>query len=291
MSLSTVALLSPGDMGHAVGAVLVANGLEVITCLEGRSERTKSLAAKAGMAAVGTYAELVQRAQMIISIMVPVEVEKAAAQVADALRETGAEIVYVDCNAVAPETAKRVAATIEAAGSRAVDAGIIGGPPGKDASGTRFYCAGAHVAEFVRLNDYGLDVRAMGTEIGQASGLKMCYAALTKGTMALAFELMVAAERMGLLGALVAEWELSQAARYAGLQQSLPSVPTKARRWVGEMEEIAQTFADAGLTPQIFAGAAEMYRWVGASALADETPENYDRDRTLRQVIEILARK
>ena len=131
----------------------------------------------------------------------------------------------------------------------------------------------------------------MGAEIGQASGLKMCYAALTKGTMALALELMVAAERMGLLGALVAEWELSQAARYEGLQQSLPSVPTKARRWIGEMEEIAQTFADAELTPQIFAGAAEMYRWIGTSALADETPEDYDRDRTLRQVIKILARK
>ena len=137
MSLSTVALLSPGDMGHAVGAVLVANGLEVITCLEGRSERTKSLATKAGIAAVGTYAELVHRAQMIISIMVPAEVEKAAAQVADTLRETGAEIVYVDCNAVAPETAKRVAATIAAAGSRAAMAAAAAATSSSDADGDR----------------------------------------------------------------------------------------------------------------------------------------------------------
>ena len=59
MDLNTVALLSPGDMGHSVGAVLVANGLRVISCLEGRSERTRGLAEKAGIAAVNSYAEIV----------------------------------------------------------------------------------------------------------------------------------------------------------------------------------------------------------------------------------------
>ena len=290
MKLNTIALLSPGDMGHSVGAVLVESGLRVITCLEGRSERTKSLAKKAGIAAVDSYEKMVREAQMVISIMVPAEVEQAATRVAEALRQTGEEVVYVDCNAIAPETAKRVAASIEAVGSRAVDAGIIGGPPRSANSGTRFYTSGAHMAEFMRLNDYGLDVREAGAKIGQASGLKMCYAALTKGTAALALELMIAAERMGLLGTLIDEWEMSQADRYAGFQNSLPSVPTKARRWIGEMEEIAKTFGDAGLTPKIYEGAAEIYRLVGASTLADETPEDFDRDRTLQQVIELLAR-
>ena len=85
MDLNTVALLSPGDMGHSVGAVLVANGLRVISCLEGRSERTTGLAEKAGIPAVNSYAEMVCEAQMIISIMVPAEVE---------------QIVYVDCTAM-----------------------------------------------------------------------------------------------------------------------------------------------------------------------------------------------
>ena len=167
MDLNTVALLSPGDMGHSVGAVLVANGLRVISCLEGRSEGTGGLAEKAGIAAVDSYVEMVCEAQMVISIMVP----------AEALKKTGEQIVYVDCNAIAPETAKRVALVVEATGSRAVDAGIIGGPPRSANSGTRFYTSGTHAAEFMRLNDYGLDVREAGAEIGQASGLKMCYAA------------------------------------------------------------------------------------------------------------------
>jgi hypothetical protein len=101
---------------------------------------------------------------------------------------------------------------------------------------------------------------------------------------------MIAAERMGLLDALVGEWEMSHVDRYAGFQKGLPSVPTKARRWIGEMEEIAKTFVDAGLTPKIFEGAAEIYRLVGTTALADETPETFDRERTLQQVIELLAK-
>ena len=81
---------------------------------------------------------------------------------------------------------------------------------------------------------------------------------------------------------------MSQADRYAGFQKGLPSVPTKARRWIGEMEEIAKTLGNSGLTPKIFEGAAEMYRLVGTTSLADETPETFDREWTLQQVIELF---
>ena len=40
---------------------------------------------------------------------------------------------------------------------------------------------------------------------------------------------------------------------------------------------------------QIFQGAADIYRFVGKTALAGETPENIDQDRTLGQLIEMLA--
>jgi hypothetical protein len=81
---------------------------------------------------------------------------------------------------------------------------------------------------------------------------------------------------------------MSQADRYAGFQKGLPLVPTKARRWIGEMEKIAKTLGNSGLTPKIFEGAAEMYRLVGTTSLADETPETFDRERTLQQVIELF---
>jgi 3-hydroxyisobutyrate dehydrogenase-like beta-hydroxyacid dehydrogenase len=275
-------------MGHVVGQVLLKHGMPVLTCLEGRSERTRALAQKAGIEAVPSYSQLVRDVDLILSILVPAEAEKAARTVAQALMATGKKLVYVDCNAIAPETARAIAIIITAAGGRFVDAGIIGPPPRREGV-TRFYASGTDAREFEKLKIYGLDVRVIGTEVGQASGLKMCYAALTKGITALSTELLVAAWRLGLYEALVDEFQLSQPERYASMEQGLPGMPTKARRWIGEMEEIAKTFGDLGLTPKIYQGAADVYRFVGETPLATETPETLDRSRTLSRMIEILA--
>ncbi|MFC2020241.1 DUF1932 domain-containing protein [Chloroflexota bacterium] len=288
MAAQVVGILSPGDMGHAVGRVLVDNGLKVITCLEGRSKRTRELAGKAGIEAVQTYAQLVHDADIIISILVPAEAKKAATLVSQALEETGEKIVYVDCNAIAPDTVREIGEIIVKAGSRFVDAGIIGSPPSPERS-TRLYASGTDADEFEQLTKYGLEISVVGKEIGQASGLKMVYAAMTKGTSALSIELLVAAWRMGLYEALMGEWQISQKDRYDALSRSLPTVPSKSRRWIGEMEEIAKTFASVGLTPKILEGAADLYRFVGENPLADETPETLDRNRTLEQLIRVLA--
>ena len=288
MTVKAVGILSPGDMGHAVGRVLVERGMKVLTCLEGRSKRTCDLAMKAKIEAVPTYRQLVRDTDIILSILVPAEAKNAAMIVSQALEETGEQIIYVDCNAIAPATVREIGEIISKAGSRFIDAGIIGGPPSPRNS-TRFYASGADAEEFEQLSKYGLDIRVAGKEIGQASGLKMVYAALTKGTSALSIELLVAAWRMGLYETLIGEWQLSQKDRHDSLSRSLQSVPSKSRRWVGEMEEIAKTFGSLGLTPRILEGAADLYRFVGKNPVADETPETIDRNRTLEQLIRILV--
>ncbi|MFC1991758.1 DUF1932 domain-containing protein [Chloroflexota bacterium] len=288
MAGKVVGILSPGDMGHGVGRVLVDNGLKVITCLEGRSKRTRELTGQAGIEAVPTYQQLVRDADIILSILVPAEAKNAAILVSQALKDTGEQIVYTDCNAIAPATVREIGEIIVKAGSRFVDAGIIGGPPSPEGS-TRLYASGIDAGEFEQLKNYGLDIRIAGKEIGQASGLKMVYAALTKGTSALSLELLVAAWRMGLYETLMGEWQTSQKGRHDSLSRSLQSVPSKSRRWIGEMEEIAKTFADVGLTSKILEGAADLYRFVGNSQVGDETPETIDRNRTLERLIQVLA--
>src|SRR5690606_27172084 len=156
---------------------------------------------------------------------------------------------------------------------------------------SRIYASGADAGDLTVLNDYGLDIRVVGPEAGQASGLKMCYAALTKGLTALGTELLMAAELMGLSEALRAEQRQSMPQVLAWLEQTTPSMPPKAYRWVGEMEEIATTFADLGLTPNILLGAADMYRMVEATAIGQETPETRDKSRNLDGVITALARE
>jgi len=106
MSLKAIGILSPGDMGHAVGRVLVDNGMKVIACLEGRSKRTCELSKQAGIKEIPIYKQLVCDADMILSILVPDKAKDVAKLVTQALEETGKQLVYVDCNAIAPSTAK-----------------------------------------------------------------------------------------------------------------------------------------------------------------------------------------
>jgi 3-hydroxyisobutyrate dehydrogenase-like beta-hydroxyacid dehydrogenase len=284
---SIVALLSPGDMGHSVGQMLVENGLRVITCLQGRSERTRSLAREAGIQDVGSYAAMVQEADLLLSILVPAQATRAAGRVANALRETGSTLVYVDCNAIAPQTVRQIGDEITAAGGQFVDASIVGGPP-RGGTSPRFYASGPDTSGFQVLADYGLHVVVLGDEIGQASAIKMCYAALTKGSAALMIELLTAARALGVSGGLAHEFEESQSAMWARMQR-LPGVPMKSRRWVGEMEEIAKCFAGVGMTPRMLTGAADMYRMVGATRLADRTTEDREPLPSLDEMVATLV--
>lgn len=188
---------------------------------------------------------------------------------------------------MSPGTVKAIEAAIRAAGSQFVDAGIIGGPPRGPDSGTRFFCSGPDTAAFEALRDHGLDVRVVGPEVGQASGLKMVYAASTKGTTALWTGLLATARALGLQDALMRELESSRIA--AQVMRGIPSMPRRSRRWVAEMEEIAATFAEAGLTPRIFEGAADIYRDVGATPLGALTSRDDDPD--LDTVLEALVRR
>ena len=276
-------------MGHAIGRRLREHGLRVITCLQGRSARSTGLAAAAGIVDAGDDATLVREADVLLAVLPPAEALRLAERLATALRQTGSELLYVDCNAVAPQTVQRIGAVIAAAGGRFVDAGIIGGPPAPGTPGPRFYASGEHSAAFAQLGESGLDIRVIGDEVGQASGLKLCYAALTKGLTALATELLVAGEALGLAEPLRAELQASQPGLLSWIARQAPGMPPKASRWVGEMEEIATMVGALGLTPKIYEGAADLYRFVAGSPLGAETPEVRQRGQTLEDLVAMLA--
>ena len=291
MAVTTVAILSPGDMGHAVGRALREHGLNVMTCLEGRSERTRSLARKAGIRGVATLEELVSQVDLVLSILVPAEASAVALQVAEALRAAGTDTYFADCNAVSPQTTGTMDALITGAGGRFIDGSIIGGPPRTDGgSAPRFYVSGPHASIMSDLHGLGIDVRQMGDSIGRASGIKMCYAALSKGTAALEIAVLAAAEAMGLSGELRSELMSSQPQAYQRMERNVPGLPVKAARWIGEMEEIATTFDHAGVTPRLHQGAADMFRLLAETPFADETPETLDASRTLEQTVAVIAR-
>ena len=136
--MHTVAILIPGDMGHAVGQLLREHELRVVTCLVGRSARTKALSEQAGIVDLPSLKEMVSQSDVILSITVSEVVRDVCRMVADALHATGARPLFGECNAVAPQAARRMEPIITTAGGRFVDASIIGCPP-RNGSSPRFY--------------------------------------------------------------------------------------------------------------------------------------------------------
>ena len=288
MDISTVAILSPGDMGHAVGQRLLENEIDVVTCLAGRSDRTRSLSQKVGIRDLATLEELVEQSDLVMSMTVSAAVPSVCQQVADALAATGSDILFAECSAISPRLARELEPIITDAGGRFADVSIIGGPP-RPGYSPHFYASGKYAAQIEQLNDFGLTVLKLDGEVGQASGIKMCYAAMTKGSWALYTQLLMAAQFMGLTEPLLAEFGSGQQAVLQRMERTIPTVPPRSRRWVSEMEEIRDTFEELGMTPHLFEGVAHMYRFIGSTPLGEEFPESRDRDRTFIETIQQLA--
>src|SRR5688572_17273656 len=119
----TIGVISPGDMGHTVGNRLREHGATVLTSLDGRSSRSRGLAAKAGIEDAGTIEDLVGRVDVLLAVLVPAEATGLAERVSAALGSTGASPLYVDCNAIAPQTVQAIGDRILAAGGRFADVG------------------------------------------------------------------------------------------------------------------------------------------------------------------------
>jgi len=288
VQIRRIGILSPGEMGGAVACTLADRGFAVCVALNGRSERTRALAAQAGLTNVGSIDQLVRQSDLVLSILVPSAATVAAQQVAAAMRATGSRPMYADCNAIAPQTARIAGEFITAAGGRFVDASIIGPPP-REGSITRLYVSGPDAGELLVIASDRLDVRPLGAQPGQASALKMVYSAFNKGIQALATQSLVAAERLGVDEALSLELQDTRKATHDWLLDSIPDMPPKAHRWVREMEEVGLALESVGLTPKTFDGIADIYRWIADSALGRQTPEGRDPAVDGRQVVRRLA--
>lgn len=271
-------------MGQAIATVLLQHHLRVVAALNHRSNRTRLLATEAGIQDVGSLERLVNESDIILSVLVPSAAVQVGHQVAEVIAKVGKPVLYADCNAIAPHKAIAINQLIRDAGGQFVDAAIIGPPP-RVPDRTRIYASGEPAETFAQLRDYGLDVRVVSHQVGQASGLKMCYAALTKGLTAIGTELLIAAQRLGVEESLWQELQTSQPELVAILNRSIPGMTPKAHRWIGEMLEIADTFETVGLTERTFQGAADIYQLVKHTSLGQETPEERDRARTLVDVI------
>jgi 3-hydroxyisobutyrate dehydrogenase-like beta-hydroxyacid dehydrogenase len=248
--MTVVGLLHPGEMGAAIGGLLHERGHEVRWASEGRSPDTVRRAAR--FADAGGVPALAAGVDVLLSVCPP----HAALDVARSV--AGFEGIYVDANAVSPDTVRAIAAALPEA--TVVDGGIVGPPPLEPGS-TRIYLSGSAAAAVAGLfGGTAIEARGLGGELGSASALKACYAAWTKGTAALLLAIRDLAEHEGVDPELRAEWARSQPDVEGRLARAAESAAAKGWRWGGEMEEIGNAFAAAGLPPGFAHAAAEVYR-------------------------------
>ena len=249
-----VGLLHPGQMGVSVGAAAVAAGAEVLWASTGRSPATRERAESARFGDAGTLSALLDASEAVLSVCPP----HSAVDLAESVADAGFNGVYVDANAIAPQTSRTVERVIAAAGASYVDGGIIG-PPARVAGTTRLYLSGPRAPEVAAL--FGGSV--LGAEVidgpaGQASALKMAYAAWTKGSDALLLAIRSFALAEGVEDALLREWRLSQAGLAERSQRS-GGAAGRAWRFEGEMHEIAQALGDTGLPDGFHRAAGSVY--------------------------------
>lgn len=250
-------------MGAAVGGALIASGHSVLWASAGRSQATAARAARAALRDVGTVEALAAQSDVILSVCPP----HAALEVARPL--AGYSGICVDANAVSPETARSVAAIVP----RCVDGGIVGPLPMQDGT-TRLYLSGSEAEAVAPLFSGTLvDARIVSAQIGSASALKMVYAGWTKGSAALLLAVLATARVEGVEQALAQEWSESHPDLQRSSQAAARSAIAKGWRWSGEMDEVADAFAVAGLPDGFHRAAAEIYlRLSEASADSGEDP-------------------
>ena len=272
-------------MGSAIGARLRAGGMRVVAALDGRSERTRRLAAEGGVEDVATLEALVHEADVVLSVVPP----GSALEVAEAIAVAAGDArpLVADLNAISPTTVERIDAALAAHGLDAVD-GSISGPPPHAPGTTRIYLSGPRAAEVAGLPLQGVELVVVGGEVGLASAVKMCTASVYKGRVALLAQALRTAQAYGVAGHVLddlVDTGLADRRRTGG---TIGKASAKAWRYVPEMEEIAATQGGAGLAPELFLAISRVYAELAERALA-EAPEDVPDEIALAEVLERLS--
>ena len=257
--MPVVAILAQGAMGAGIAGRLVENGVEVITCLEGRSAASSSRAEAAGMR--DAPLEILAQADVFLSIVPPRDAADVAERLAPLLAHAARKAIYVDCNAVDVPSVERIAASIAPSGAAFVDGSIIGAPPKSGGRSPVLYLSGEHAAAIVPvLAAGGLDARVTPGPVGAASALKMSYAGITKGMTGLVAIMFAAAARAGTADALRDQLASSEPEFLKWFERRTPGIFAKAYRWVAEMEEIAGFLHEDPQGAAMFNALADLYR-------------------------------
>jgi 3-hydroxyisobutyrate dehydrogenase-like beta-hydroxyacid dehydrogenase len=270
MKLQHIGMVGYGEVGKIFTAGLQGSVASVSAWdikFDAADTRNAELAhaAGAGVGAAESMADLCRQSDFIISA-VTASNTLAVAQAAAQHIPPGA--IFLDLNSASPGTKQQAAKAIDAAGGQYVEAGVMTSVP---PYGIRvpMLLGGAQAQALAEaLCGFGMDAKAVATEIGIASAIKMCRSVMIKGLEALVIESYAAARKYGVEDHMIPT-----------LQETFPSIDWEAqgayffsrvvqhgKRRAEEMREAANTVREAGFEPLMAAAIAEKHEWVAQQA-------------------------
>ena len=280
----------PGDMGHGIAKVLVENNFKVLTFLKGRSKRTLKLANEARVINIDNFENFLKEVDIILSIIPPEKAFQQAKFVTSFSSHIEKKITYVDCNAISPNTCLKIEKLFDNKHFEFLDGGIVGLNPIVEKGKTRLYISGKDTEKLEAINNKGIIVKSLGSEIGKASAFKMIYASATKGTFALHAAAITAASKTRLFNEYVEELEFSKPEILKAMKNMTPRIPLDAVRWEGEMYEIAKTFKTLNLTHKLHEGAADIMKLAQKTPISKENRQTYNKSRTFEEAVNMFVK-
>jgi 3-hydroxyisobutyrate dehydrogenase-like beta-hydroxyacid dehydrogenase len=236
-----VAVLGLGEAGGRIAADLVAAGCSV--------RAWDPAPRSADLPRTASDLEAVRGADVVLSLTTAAFALDAAASVA---RELGSDALYADLNTSAPQLKRDLAAALPVAFA---DVALIGIVPSLGLA-TPALVSGAGAAQFAeRFGPLGMPVEVVGTEPGDAAGLKLLRSIFMKGIAAAAIEALEAARVAG-----VEERVRGDITGVLGeplLDRLLSGSRLHAARRVDEMEAAAAYARELGVEPRVATAAAD----------------------------------
>ncbi|MGZ7159145.1 MAG: NAD(P)-binding domain-containing protein [Methanobacterium sp.] len=184
-----IGFIGVGEVGSTLASGLLNEGIEVCTCIQDRSSKTQKIVEEMDLNLCKSNKELAEASDILISAVNPQSAIKIAQYVGEYVSG-----IYVDINNVSPKTVKKTLSFIK--NGKVVDASIIGAV--RKGLNVPIITSGPYADQFAELNNYGMNIEVIGTEIGQASAIKILRSSFTKGISALLFETLYSAYQMGI---------------------------------------------------------------------------------------------
>jgi len=287
------AFIGFGEAGPLIARGLSNAGAGPISAYDILIENPETRDGWVGRAAAGgarpfdSLADAVADADIILSTVTSERALEAAEAVALHLRQGQ---LYLDLNSCSPGKKIKASVAIENRSSaRYVDVAVMDTVPGRNHRVPMLFAGEAAADAEKALDGLGMNIEIVGSKIGQASTIKMARSVFMKGIEAILCESLVAAHRAGVHDRVLASIQATfpdldwrELATYHMGRMAL-----HGRRRAIEMDSVADTLVDLGLSPFTAKGTGDRQMWVADLGLRDRFGDK--GPETLEAFLEAVA--